>query len=155
MPSLLDIVSVFLTEAHKHSYADKNAAKSVSSRLGSEDYHFEKGGLIYHDTYFGSRDFIGEEIVYKDDKPVWGMNYYGAILSETADKEGVYSFLRKALMMEHGDGLPLRGPSNMALGGYGYKIAIDGDLARFSGIEEISHGGKTVYRCLIHGGLIE
>lgn len=65
----------FLDEANKSTYADKDASKTSSSRLKSEDYHFEKDGLAYHDTYFGSRDFIGEEIVYKDNEPVRGLNY--------------------------------------------------------------------------------
>ncbi len=42
---------------------------TYSSRLKSEDYHFEQGNLIYHDTYFGGKDFIGGEIVYKDEMP--------------------------------------------------------------------------------------
>ena len=60
----------FLSEANKNTYANKDAPKVAPSRLESEDYHFEKGNLIYHDTYFGGRDFIGEEIVYKNQKPV-------------------------------------------------------------------------------------
>ena len=75
----------FLNEANKSTYANKDAPKASSSRLGSEDYHFEKDGLIYHDTYFGGRDFIGEEVVYKNNEPVWGLNYYGYILSETTN----------------------------------------------------------------------
>jgi len=66
----IETLSKFLNEANKATYANKDAQKVVSSRLSSEDYHFEKDGLIYHDTYFGGRDFIGEEIVYEDRKPV-------------------------------------------------------------------------------------
>ena len=64
----------FLEQANKSTYANKDAPKASSSRLKSEDYHFEKDGLIYHDTYFGSRDFMGEEVVYKNTEPVWGLN---------------------------------------------------------------------------------
>lgn len=64
------------------TYANKSAPKVAPSRLKWEDYHFEKDGLIYHDTYFGGRDFIGEEIVYENEKPVWGANYFGFVLAE-------------------------------------------------------------------------
>ena len=66
----------FLNEANKSTYANKDAPRASSSRLKSEDYHFEKDGLIYHDTYLGSRDFIGEEVIYKNNEPMWGLNYY-------------------------------------------------------------------------------
>ena len=62
----------FLGEANVNTYANKNATKATASRLASVDYHFEKGDLIFHDTYFGVRDFIGSEVIYKDRKPVLG-----------------------------------------------------------------------------------
>jgi hypothetical protein len=49
----------FLSEANANTYANKSAAKAAASRLASEDYRFERGDLIFHDTYFGVRDFIG------------------------------------------------------------------------------------------------
>ena len=40
--------------------------------------------MIYHDTYFGGTNFMGEEVVYEDsDAPIWGMNYYGVTLDES------------------------------------------------------------------------
>ncbi|MEN9338195.1 MAG: hypothetical protein RIQ41_509, partial [Candidatus Parcubacteria bacterium] len=72
-----ETLAKFLNEANKATYANKTALKVAPSRLKSEDYHFEKDGLIYHDTYFGGRDFIGGEIVYENEKPVWGANYFG------------------------------------------------------------------------------
>ena len=56
-------VAEFLVAAHRKTYADKNAAKAPSTRLQSFDYRFERDGLVYHDTYFGMRDYIGEEAV--------------------------------------------------------------------------------------------
>ena len=145
----------FLDEANKSSYANKDAPKASSYRLKSEDYHFEKDGLIYHDTYFGSRDFIGEEIVYKDNEPVWGMNYYGYLLSEATSEKELYIFLRKALMQEYSDILPVRGPTNFQNGDWEYGNSADGELDRFTGTEEISRAGVLVYKCHYHGGFIE
>src|SRR5262245_4078646 len=94
-----DLVN-FLSEANVNTYANKAAAKAVASRLGSEDYHYERGDLIFHDTYFGVRDFIGSEVIYKNRKPGWGMNYYGVMLSDQMDEKLLYGFLRDALIQK-------------------------------------------------------
>lgn len=144
----------FLHEANKATYANKDAPKAAPSRLKSEDYHFEKGSLVYHDTYFGDRDFIGEEIVYKNQKPVWGANYFGFVLDPAISERDVYDFLRKALMQEYDNVIPVRGPNTFSADEKEYDFTADGDLGNFSGKEEIAFNGKIVYRCLIHGGYI-
>ena len=105
-----DELTIFLNAANKATYANKDAPKSASLRPLSNDYHFELGDLSYHDTYFGARDFIGEEIVYKATKSVWGMNYYGYVLNLGVPTKDVYTILRSALMQEYHDTLPVRGP---------------------------------------------
>src|SRR3989344_5740524 len=145
----------FLEEANKSTYANKDAPKVSSSRLKSEDYHFEKDGLIYHDTYFGGRDFMGGEVIYKDNEPVWGLNYYGFILSETTDEKELYGFLRNALMQEYSDIIPVRGPKNYQNNDWEYNNSADGGLNRFIGTEEIYRAGVLVYKCHYHGGFIE
>ncbi|OGN13902.1 MAG: hypothetical protein A3J47_03435 [Candidatus Yanofskybacteria bacterium RIFCSPHIGHO2_02_FULL_43_22] len=145
----------FLEEANKSTYANKDAPKVSSSRLKSEDYHFEKDGLIYHDTYFGGRDFMGGEVIYKDNEPVWGLNYYGFILSETTDEKELYGFLRNALMQEYSDIIPVRGPKNYQNNDWEYNNSADGELDRFTGVEEIYRAGVLVYKCHYHGGFIE
>lgn len=144
----------FLRIANKSTYANKNVQKVAPSRLKSEDYHFEKDGLIYHDTYFGARDFIGEEVVYKDQKPVWGANYFGFMLDENTGEKEAYAFLRKALMQEYNDIIPVRGPAKFFNGEWSYRFSVNGGLENFAGQEEILLNEKIVYRCLIHGGLI-
>src|SRR3989344_2033671 len=140
----------FLNEANKNTYANKDAAKVSATRLKSEDYHFEKDDLIYHDTYFGSRDFIGEEVVYKNNGPVWGMNYYGHILSDQTDHKEVYGFLREALMQEYSDIIPVRGPKSFQKGDWGYNNSVEGEIDRFVGIEEICRAGALVYKAYYH-----
>jgi len=55
----------FLLEAKKQTYANGNALISISSRSESKDYEYSReiGGkkFIYHDTFFGGINFIGEE----------------------------------------------------------------------------------------------
>lgn len=144
----------FLGEANRSTYANKDAPKVPPTRLHSEDYHFEKDDLIYHDTYFGGRDFIGGEIVYKSGKPVWGMNYYGYLLAENVDVKDVYDFLRQALLEEYGDVLPVRGPKKFERGTWTYTNEPEGELGRFTGKEEISLDNTVIYRADYHGGFI-
>ena len=54
--------------------------------------------MIYHDTYFGGTNFIGEEVVYIDNQTYWAMNYYGTTLDETLGEEAMDIALRPALM---------------------------------------------------------
>ena len=60
-------------------------------RPSSQDYHFEQGDLVYHDTYFGGHDFIGEEIFYQAGVLVWGMNYYRYTLDPDISTEETYA----------------------------------------------------------------
>jgi len=150
-----ETLAKFLNEANKATYANRDAPKVAPSRLKSEDYHFGRGDLTYHDTYLGGRDFIGEEIVYKAEKPVWGANYFGFVLDDKISEIDIYDFLRKALMQEYDDAIPVRGPSSFSENEKEYSFTADGDLDNFSGEEEILFDGKVVYRCLIHGGMIK
>ena len=145
----------FLKEAHRATYANKNAEKVEALRPGSHDYHFEQGEFTYHDTYFGGRDFMGEEIVYQSGKPVWGMNYHGYVLKDEISTEDATKILRPALIQDVGDMLPVRGPREYAEGDSQYANKQEGTLERFSGIEEIFLSDKPVYRCLYHGGGIQ
>lgn len=145
----------FLNAANKATYANKEAPKSTPLRPSSEDYHFERGDLTYHDTYFGARDFLGEEIVYKATKPVWGMNYYGFILDPRVPTKDAYAVLRSALMQEYTDILPVRGPREYVEGTSKYENKVEGMLDRFSGEERICVKGGLIYRCWYHGGSIE
>ncbi|RJQ35160.1 hypothetical protein C4568_01575 [Candidatus Parcubacteria bacterium] len=145
----------FLNEANKATYANQDAPKSQSLRPSSQDYHFERGNLTYHDTYFGARDFLGEEIVYKAGEPVWGMNYYGYVLKSDVSTKDAYAILRPALMQEYDDILPVRGPREFVLGESKYTNQVEGTLERFSGEEQIYLNGELIYRCWYHGGSIE
>jgi hypothetical protein len=144
----------FLGEANVNTYANKSAAKATASRLGSVDYHFEKGDLIFHDTYFGVRDFIGCEVIYKDRTAVWGMNYYGVIDRDETDEKTLYGFLRDALMQKQGDLIPVRGPQSFQAGEWRYTNTLNGGIDVFTGSEEIHEAGQLVYRAYYHGGFV-
>ncbi len=151
----INVLDDFLREANLNTYANKNVKKASPLRPGSRDYHFEKGDLTYHDTYFGATKFVGEEIVYKNSKPAWGMNYYGFTVSNEIS-EGLFdAILRPALMSGSGDNIPVRGPKEFINGEWKYTFNTDGNLANFIGIEEISKNGEVICRLHCHGGFIE
>ena len=147
----------FLIEAKKQTYANEQGKKCNSTRNGSHDYEYSCEGFTYHDTYFGGVDFMGEEIVYLKDTPIWGMNYYGITLDETLSEEAMDKALRPALMLvgEDKDVIPIRGPRNYQNGEYEYNFSVSGDLDCFEGKETIHKGKTKVYELKCHGGIIK
>lgn len=157
-----ELLSRFLIEAKKQTYANTNADKVPSSRVGSRDYNYEANfegkRMVYHDTYFGGVKFIGEEVVYCDSEiPVWGMNYCGVTLDENLSEEIMDKVLRIALMKVGEDKtiIPVRGPAKFENDGYIYTFKVEGDIERFSGVEEIIKDDRLIYRLQCHGGIIE
>lgn len=151
----------FLIKAKKSTYANSNIKKVESSRLGSADYHYEEllnnKKYIYHDTYFGGTRFMGEEVVYcEDNKPVWGMNYYGVTLDDMLGEEAMDNVLRPALMKvgEDKNIIPVRGISKYENNGYTYLFEVTGTINRFDGIERIYKRNKLIYELHCSGGII-
>ena len=151
-------IKKFLIEAKKQTYANKEIEKVSSSRLGSKDYEYKKDNLIYHDTYFGGTNFIGEEVIYLDNKIYWAMNYYSVTLDEKLGEEAIDdSVLRPALMLvgEDNNVIPVRGPKEFNNGEYKYTFEVEGNLDCFSGIEIIYKNNKKIYESKCNGGLIK
>lgn len=152
----MDDLKKFLIEAKKQTYANGNIEETSSSRASSRDYEYKSGNYIYHDTFFGSTRFIGEEVVYFDNKPYWGMNYYGVTLDETLSEETMDNALRPALMMVGEDDIiPVRGPKEFINREYKYTFEIAGELDCFNGIETIYKDDKKIYELHCSGGLIK
>ena len=147
----------FLIEAKKQTYANENAKKSVSTRIGSHDYEYSFENMTYHDTYFGGTKFMGEEVVYLDDTtPIWGMNYYGVTLDESLSEEAMDKALRPALMQVGNDDIiPVRGPKEYKNGEYKYVFKVLGDIDYFEGEEIIYKNDTKVYSLKCHGGIIK
>ena len=146
----------FLIEAKKQTYANENIEKAKQSREGSNDYEYNNGKMIYHDTYFGGTNFMGEEVVYyNSNSPIWGMNYYGVTLDTTLTEEAVDKALRPALMLVGQDDiLPVRGPKEYINGEYRYTFEVEGNLEYFEGTETIYKNDKKVYILKCNGGKI-
>jgi len=150
----ITILSEFLAKAKRSTFAEGDN-QIESSRKGSIDFLFQEGDLTYRDSYFGGTYDIGQEIVWQNDKPIWGMNYMGGM------KEGyqhlakqTFKFLRRCLKLVDSS-MPFRGPKNYQEGDFEYFNKIEGDITRFSGLEKISFKGEEIYRRIYHGGLIK
>ncbi len=144
----------FIVKAKAHTYVAKGQ-KSLAYRPGSHDLQFHEGTFTYLDSYFGGTDFIGQEVVYYEGKPVWAMNYYGRILQPTllnAAQAGQIIMGSLSTLYENG----------RFLGGYEYKTNLgkytdtnQGDVFSFQGIEWIEVQNKKAYELLYHGGLVK
>lgn len=148
-----DALAAFLRRANLRTYA-ADAKKVVPTQLASNDFEYHEGSWRYHDTYFGSADFIGEEIVCLDDRPVWGMNYYGGVV-DPGDTKDTYAFLKRALLQDSGNLPPVRGPAQFSDGAWTYEHLSQGMLAHCSGTERILRDGLVVYKAEYHGGVLQ
>ena len=88
----------FLLRAKRATYAGGDGGAVASSRQASHDLAYREGDWAYLDTYLGGYAFIGEEAVWQDGKPLWGMNYYGT-MTEPEIPEGFSDFLKLSLRM--------------------------------------------------------
>ena len=144
----------FIVRAKAATYVG-NGSKSLSHRPASHDLEYHEGSFAYLDSYFGGTDFIGEEVVYYNQEPVWAMNYYGRIIEPsliTAADTG--QIIKQSLTKLYQEG--------RFLGGFEYKtdygVYTDtnlGDFTSFTGNEWISQKGTVVYKLYYHGGLVK
>lgn len=138
----------FLIRAKKATYPSDSGVTN-SSRPSSRDLKYIEDNLIYHDSYFGTNKFIGEEVLYLNGNALWSMNYVGRRLDETFE----YEFLKKALLQVEFDN-PFRGPSVYKDNNYTYRCSTKGTFDWFQGYETVEYKGRIVYECYYHGGTI-
>jgi Domain of unknown function (DUF5680) len=141
----------FLVDAKRNTYASQRG-KTSSSRIESHDLEYRNDGYFYLDSYFGEKDFSGQEIVYFTDKPIWSMNYYGRMLQDEVP-QGFIETLRGALMRVEAE-RPFRGCNTYSEGKYFYSCTSEGSILSFAGQESIKYDGKEVCQLNFHGGQI-
>ena len=149
----LERLEAFIITAKAATYAGKGKPVE-STRPGSTDLCYEDGDLLYRDSYFGTGDFIGEEVVWHCGKPIWAMNYYGYILvPEELSPEESGKVIKESLTALYSEGRFLSGFKHQTSLG----IYIDtnvGDVSNFHGMEWTERGGERLYELRYHGGLI-
>lgn len=147
-------LNAFIVRAKAATYVG-DGKPAPSCRPGSHDLKFSDGDWAYLDSYFGGRDFIGQEVVHYVGKPVWAMNYYGHILRgdliTPAQAGGV---IKASLTKLYAEGRFLGGFEHTHEG-FVYADASEGEAGCFHGRETISSRGQIAYELDYHGGLIK
>ena len=151
----LDIqaLKAFIVRAKAATYVG-DGEHVAPCRTGSHDLRFTDGEWSYHDSYFGGTDFIGEEVVYFGEKPIWAMNYYGCILRDdllTGAEAG--QMIKASLSRMYQEGRFLGGFEHID-NDLTYIDTSEGNPERFQGREIIRRGQEIAYELLYHGGLI-
>lgn len=144
----------FLVKAKVNTYAKGGESDGIKAEDGGKELEYTEGEWKYRDKYFGFDPFVGQEIVYKDGKAVWVMNYCGKILKDIVPAEEIYNFLKKALLKPD-KLIPLRGPEKFEEENFEYHNVGGGDLDHFQHTEAIFYKGERVYELTCHGGEIK
>jgi len=153
-PGFLETLHTFIVRAKAATYVG-DGQPAQACRPGSHDLKFSDGNWSYLDSYFGGRDFLGEEVVYFKDKPVWAMNYYGSILlPDLITPEQAGHIIKASLSLLYTEKRFLGGFTHTE-GEYDYNDTNEGDPARFKGKETIVRQGRVAYELVYHGGLVK
>jgi hypothetical protein len=145
----LSSLKEFLCDARENTYASDGASIDNPRLMSSIQLEFQKGNYFYRDIYFlGKKKFIGQEIIYQDSKPIWGMNYMGADIGKVET-----DFLKESLY-KLADKCRIGGDCEYTKREFKYQDKGQGDVGEFSGTEEIFVENKSVYRLNYQGGLI-
>ena len=146
----LEELRQFLVLAKKNTYSSIKANDDISGG----NFVYSQGDFFYKDIFWGNSLFIGEEVVYFKEVPIWGMNYYGQLLNKDVSIKDTYSFLRKALSIINIE-KPFRGEQYFFDDNYKYINKCNGNIDNFSGKEYIYLESKKIYRLSYHGGIIK
>ena len=151
----MEQLAEFIIEAKAVTYMGGKSPQALPTRPGAKDIPYERGGFRYLDSHFGGTDFLGQEVVWQDERPVWAMNYYGRILDPTRfDGERAGIVIKQALTALYQE--------RRFLGGFTYQHALGdyvdqsvGDYTSFLGVERILLADRAVYQLDYQGGLIK
>jgi hypothetical protein len=144
----------FIVKAKAATYVG-DGQKSPACRPGSHDLTYTDAPFAYLDSYFGGTDFIGQEVVYYQDEPVWAMNYYGYIIRpDLIEGATAGQVIKASLSAMYREGRFLGG-FEFSVKEYTYTDTSDYDFTHFTGKEWITHAGIRVYELVYGGGLVK
>lgn len=153
-PFSLDDLNAFIVRAKASTYVG-DGARSLSYRPASHDIQFHDGQWAYMDSYFGGTDFIGQEVVYFAQRPVWVMNYYGRIIEPSLINGGEAGHIIKRSLTELYKQGRFLGGFEYTVDGSTYTDTNEGNVDSFTGKEWITRQNKIVYDLVYHGGLVK
>jgi len=143
----------FLVKAKINTYASSGEGGEKILEDGGKELNYETGEWKYRDRYFGFNPFIGEEVVWKNGKAAWGMNYYGGIVSDKVVARQLYQFLQKAMKLVKME-RPFRGPQQFQEDDWSYCDESIGAVDKFNGTETIYFQKEKVYELKYQGGVV-
>ena len=147
----------FLLRAKRHTYASQGDEATVAPLLsGTKQREYRDGLFFYRDIYVGMAYFVGQEIVWYQNHPVWSMSYAGGVAPAVTDHAAIgalYAFLRLALH-QGTVAQPYRGPAVVREGSYVYTNQSEGTLETFWGHEWITDHTQLVYALHYSGGVL-
>ena len=144
----------FLVKAKINTYASSGEGGEEILPDGGKEFNFREKEFRYRDRYYGFNPFIGQEIVWQNKRIIWGMNYYGKVISEEMiSPKQIYQFLRQALKRIRED-KPFRGPNSFKEGDFEYFNKTEGAVENFDGEEKILYKKQLVYQLKYHGGAV-
>ena len=152
MEKPMEFVS-FLLKAKLKTYATGGEGNERTLEDGTREMSFQEGNFRYRDSHFGFNPFIGEEVVWENDRVIWAMNYYGMVTDDSVPADDVYRFLQKAMQNISAE-RPFRGPHEYHEGDFFYQDSSEGNVNQFSGEETIFFHKKQVYLLVYHGGKV-
>lgn len=147
-------LNAFILAAKRATYVG-GGILAEPSRMGSNDLAFASGPWRYRDSYFGGTDFIGQEVVWRSEEPVWALNYYGYILRpDLIDARQAGETIKAGLSGMYLEGRFLgrfewSGPHGT------YRDISSGGVEHFLGREVIVVSGSEAYALDYFGGLIK
>jgi hypothetical protein len=145
----LESLKDFLCNARANTYAADSVGVENPRLLESVQREFQKASYFYRDVRFvGSKRVFGQEIIYQDSKPVWGMNYMGSHIEKLEEL-----FLKEALL-RLADKCRLGKNCDYEKREYKYQDRGHGNLEEFSGKEEVFLNNKNAYSLSYNGGII-
>jgi Domain of unknown function (DUF5680) len=143
----------FIVRAKANTW-NGNGQASLAYRPGSRDLQYHESDLAYMDSYFGSTDFLGQEVVWQNGTPIWAMNYHGRILRPDlydGARAGATSQIGRSNVHALGTFLS---EYEFALEHSVFRMSTTGDAASFSSSEWHEVNGVIAYRFDFHGGLV-
>jgi len=139
----------FVAEARRNTYAGEGGSVKNPLLDGSYQLEYRKDKYSYQDIFFaGKKNFIGQEVVYFNNNPIWSMVYSGS-----AEPEEITPFLKKSLSALS-EKCRFGGKCELKENDLLYKDDGQGTLERFKGQEQIFKQGEEVYKLNYHGGSI-
>jgi Domain of unknown function (DUF5680) len=143
----------FIVRAKANTW-NSDRPPSLSYRPCSHDLQYHEGDLAYLDSYFGSTEFVGQEVVWERNTPVWVMNYHGRIL-----RPDLYDGARAGVTSQQGRGRmydmgTFMGSHSCTYGNVDFLVESTGQPDAFTGVETHQIDGTVVYQFQFHGGSV-